>query len=446
MKPFLKYFLIFSLAAPAFSLAQEQANKFSLQQAVEFALKNQAAMKNALNDEEIARKKVNEIIGAGMPQVKGVFDFKDWLELPASFIPGEFFGQQAGTFIPVKFGTQYNATASLEGSQLIFDGSYLVGLQASRTYLDLTKKASVQSKIETTVQVSKAYYNVLVNRERMELLNANVTRVKKLHDDTKAFYDNGFVEKLDFDRIVVAYNNIAAEKEKTEKLIALGELLLKFQMGMDINTPVELTDKLEDIKIGDVMAQAEKTDATARVEYGILQTQKRLYELDLKRNRFQFLPSVAGYAALSANAQRSEFDIFDTDKKWYSAGLLGLTVSLPIIDGFQRNARIQQSKLTLMKMDNSISQLKQGITLEVASAKTKLVNSNTSLETQRKNRELAEEIVRVSKIKYDQGVGSSLEVIDAETSLREAETNYYNAMFDALVAKLELDTALGNIK
>jgi outer membrane protein TolC len=217
-------------------------------------------------------------------------------------------------------------------------------------------------------------------------------------------------------------------------------------MGLDVNSPIELTDKLEDIKTGEVLAQAEKADASNRVEYSLMQTQKRLYELDLKRNRYQFIPSVVGYASLSSNAQRTEFDVFDTDKKWYAAGLIGLTVSLPIIDGFQRNARIQQSKLTLMKMDNSINQLKQGITLEVATAKTNLVNSNTSLETQRKNRELAQEIVRVSKIKYDQGVGSSLEVMDAETSLREAETNYYNAMFDALVSKIELDKALGNIK
>lgn len=218
-------------------------------------------------------------------------------------------------------------------------------------------------------------------------------------------------------------------------------------MGMDINANLTLTDKLDDVKL-DVAntVSAQKFDYDKRVEYGLFQTQYKLAKLDLKRQRLSYLPLAYAYGSFSGAAQRNEFDIFDTDKKWYPTSVIGAKVTMPIFSGFQRHARNQQAQLSVLKAENNMDFIKKSIDLELASATTILQNASSSLENQKKNIAVAEDVVRVSKIKYNQGVGSNLELITAETSLKEAQTNYYNALFDALVAKIDFDKANGNLK
>lgn len=427
---------------------QTESFSFSLPQAIEYALQHQATAKNAAIDVQIAQKKINELVGVGLPNITGSADINDFIDIPTSFVPAEFFGGGPGEYAPVKFGQKYSASAGLSATQLLFDGSYLVGLQASRTYAELSRKNLQQSKIEVSSNVSKAYYSVLVNRERHDLLTANVERIKKLKDDTKAMYDNGFVEKIDNDRIELTYNNIVVEEQKVKRFLIVSENLLKFQMGMDLNSNLELTDKLETITLDESLPTDSKTDASQRIEYSIMKTNRRLQELDLKKNRFEYLPSLVAFGNYSINASRNEFDIFEsgTGKGWYPTTIIGLKLSVPIFDGMQKSARIGQSKLTMQKIDNGFTALEQSINLEVQNSRTQLLNNIEMLKIQRKNRELATEVARVSKIKYDQGVGSNLEVINAETSLKEAETNYYGSLYDVLISKIDFSKATGNLK
>lgn len=428
----------------------DTTSSFSVSEAQEFAVKNNANFLNAEIDQKIALAKKREITGLGMPQINSSFDLKDFLEIPTSLLPGEIFGAPAGVYIPVKFGVKYNATASGQISQLVFNSDYIVGLQASKAYLELSEKATGRTKIETYSAVSKAYYQVLINKERIKLLEKNVARIQKLHNDTKALNENGFVEKIDLDRIDVAYNNLLVELEKTKRLIGLTETLLKFQMGYDVSKPIVLKDKLDmdnlpaiDEKLA---VDTSKIDFKNRIEYSLVESQLKLGELDLKRYRLSYLPTVVAYGSLSAQAQRNTFDIFDTKKGWYPTAVIGGTVNLPIFDGLQKHYRIEQARLSLLKTKNSAKNLETAITLEVTSARVMYTNAISSLSTQKKNMELAESIYNVSKKKYDAGVGSNIEVITAETSLKEAQTNYYNAMYDFLVAKIDLDKSLGNIK
>ena len=217
-------------------------------------------------------------------------------------------------------------------------------------------------------------------------------------------------------------------------------------MGMDLKANLVLTEKLSDVnfKIDEVVA--DKFDYKNRIEYSLVETQKKLETLDLKRNQAAYLPSLFAYGALSTQAQRNEFDIFDFSQKWYPVGLLGAKLAIPIFDGFQKHQKIQQAKLSLMKLDNQFKFLEQSIDLEIANSKATLQNSASSLEAQKKNIELAEEVSRVTKIKYDQGVGSNIEIINAESSLKEAQTNYYSALYDAIIAKIEYNKATGLIK
>jgi outer membrane protein len=420
---------------------------FSLPQAIDFAAKNQTQMLNAGYDEQAAKQKVKETIGIGLPQISGSFDVKDFLEIPTSVIPAQAFNPFASPdeFNAVQFGTKYNATAGVDASQLVFSSEYLIGLQATKTFLELTRKATQRTKIELTVTVTKAYYSVLLNDERMKLIESNVARLKKLMEDTKALNANGFVEKTDLDRVTVAYNNLLVEKEKISRLMELGNNLLKFQMGMDQQAKLTLSDKLEDVKII-LDASADKFDYGKRVEYSLMQTQKDISQLQLKRFKMGYLPNMALYGSANANAYRNKFDIFNTRKSWYPMIVVGARIGVTLFDGLQNQHRIQQSKLDILKAENNMKMVQQSIDLEVASAKANLQNAAVSLDLQKKNIELAEGIYKSSKLKYEQGVGSNLEVMSAETGLKEAQTNYFTALYDALISKVDYDKANGNIK
>lgn len=419
---------------------------FTVQQAIEYALKNETNVKNAQIETQIAQAKINELIGVGLPQVKGTADINKFIEIPTSFVPGEFFGGEPGTYAPVQFGQNYSASAGLSASQLLFDGSYLVGLQASRTYADLSRKGLQQSKIDVAVNVSKAYYFVLVVEERFKQLESDIQRIAKLKSDTKALFDNGFVEKIDYDRVELNYNLLESARNQTKRVVENSYLLLKFQMGMDLKTPITLTEKIDDVMPDIAVINTDSVQVSSRIEYSILETQHRLTELDVKKNQFSRLPSLVLFGNVSANASRNEFNIFNTDYKWYPTAIIGASLSVPIFGGFTKYAQTKQARLSQLKVENAFYALEQGIKLEFNNAVTGLKNNIDNLETQKKNRELAREIARVSKIKYDQGVGSNLEVVDAETSLREAEANYYTALLETIISKIELDKASGTIK
>jgi len=440
-------FLVLLLSNFIFSAgAQTTSTELSLQQAIDYAYSHQSSYLNAVLDEQISQAKVQEIVGIGLPQVSGKIDVKNFVEIPTSFIPAEFFGGTPGEFVPVQFGTPWQAEAGVTVSQLLFDPTYLVGIKASKSLRELAQKNTMRTKIQTTVDVSKAYFNVLVNRERMDLIEAQAIRIKKLRDDTKAMYDNGFVEKVDFDRISVNYNNIITEQEKIAKVVQLGEYYLKYQLGMDIFTNITLTDSLNEERIRNYVVPAEKPDVTNRVEYNLMRVNKDLETWNLKRWRSQYIPSLFLYGSYSAVAQRTEFDFLDNSQRWFPVGIIGGSLQWNLFDGLQREKKIKQANLSVKKADLSLQNMGIALALEAENGRTTLQNALATLNTQKTNIELANDVVRISKLKYDQGVGSNLEILNAETSMREALTNYYNALFDALIAKVDLDKALGNIK
>lgn len=420
---------------------------FTLKEAVSYALSNNVNCLNAQIDTEIATAKKNEIKGMGLPQISGNFDIKDFVQLPTSLLPAQVFGGPPGTFIPVKFGTQYNSTAGISATQGIVNTEFFGAVQASKTFLELSEKNYQRAKIETTVMVSKAYYSALIIRQRLKLIYANMERLKKLMDDTKILNENGVVEKIDVDRVTVAYNNLLAEKEKIERLAALTEDLLKFQIGMDVKIPIVLSDSLntDSVQSQSLIAPG-KFNYSSRIEYSLMTSQKQLHELDLKKNKMGYLPSFFLYGSASAQAMRSAFDIYDTKQKWYPIGIIGATLSVPVFDGLQKRYRIQQSKLNLMKLVNTMSNLEKVIDFEINTAKTGYQNAQVSLGIQKENMTLARSVYEVAKKKYDMGVGSNIEVMNAETSQKEAQANFYNALYDFYVAKVDYEKATGATK
>lgn len=436
--------LVFCLFAGFSAKAQlaDTVAAFTLQEAIDYAQIHQSAILNAKIDEEIARNTVKKTVGIGLPQVNANVNFQDFIKVPTNLLPGEFFGKP-GEMIPVRFGVKYQSSAGVELSQLLFDGTYLVGLQASKTFKELSTKSLQRSRIETAVAVTKAYYSVLVSNEQLNLLDANIVRLKKSLKDTEALFKNGFVEKIDLDRLTVLNNNLETERGNVINLLDLNLHLLKFQMGMNINSSLTLKDSISGLNVEESLALSDTTAYKSRIEYSLLETQKKLNELDLKRYKSQYLPSIGAFGSTTRSLQSNTFnELFDRS---FPMTVIGFRISVPIISGGIRNYQVRNARLEVKKTENNLINLRNGINLEVEQAKTVYRNGFRSLENQKRNMALAQEVLRVTKVKYEQGVGSSIEVTTAETSLKESQNNYINALYELLINKVNLDKALGKI-
>lgn len=435
--------LLFVLATKLV-MAQENYN-FSLQECIDFALENNQNSKNASYEKEIADAQVRETVARGLPQVNLNSGINYNYELQKSILPAQFFDPDAaeGEEAKVAFGQDYDGNIVLSASQLLFDGSFFVGLQAAKTYRELSTKEHIKTQIDVAEAVSKAYYNVLVNEERYELLEVNLGRLDTLLHDTQAMFDNGFAEKIDVNRIKVQHNNLKVQMDNTKQLLGLSRDLLKFQMGMGLNNTIVLTDELEAVDF----AVIEKSDFSynERIEYSQLQTNMALVNLDMKNNRVQYLPTLYANLNYGYNTQTGQSSQLFDGQRWLNFGTLGVTLSMPIFDGFLKSNRIQKNKIQAKQIEESFDMLENSIDLEINQAKINLSTAMDNMVAQKENSELAREIYDVAKIKYQEGVGSNLEVTNADADYKEAQTNYYDALYNALVAKIELEKAYGQL-
>lgn len=449
----MKYLLITAtvFCAVAFkSYAQEappnnQTYNFSIQECIEYAYEHQDTVINAKLDIKSAEYKVKETTGIGLPQINGTASLTDYLKIPTTLIPGEFLQQPAGTFVPLQFGVKYQSSLGVNASQILFDGSYLVGLKASKTYKELSTRSYTRTRIEANVNVTKAYYQVLVSNEQLRLLDANIKQLKQQLDETVQQNKQGFVEKIDVDRITVQYNNLVTSRENTIRLLALNYQVLKFQMGMPIENNLSLRDKLEDIKLDNTADLALDTSFYHnRIEYNLLETNIKINQLDLKLKKSHFLPTLTANASYVSSYQDNNFS--NLYKKTFPQSYIGITLNVPIFSGGQRINQVRQSKIAVLKSQNDLYNAKNALKLQANSASVTYINGLQTLNNQKQNQNLAQEVLRVSKVKYQQGVGSSIEVTQAQTSLEDADNKYIQGLYDALVSKVDLDKAYGRIK
>ena len=406
------------------------------------------------------------------------------------------------------FGLQYAGNASASVSQLLFDGAYLIGLKAAKVYEQLAQKQTQQAEIDVVEQVSKAYYSTLVARSRLALLARNVQRLDTVLFQTNETFKAGFAEKLDVDRLRVQRNNLVVEQQKAQRLTELSVALLKFQMGLPQQQGIRLTDSLgaavvdagalrqrlgaADFANGgagagavpaaptppgsDNTAAQRRSDQQAalsggqsaaargalnynnRIEFSTLETQQALAGLDLRNRQAGAYPRLllTGAYGFTGSAQTAS-DLFSfrgpdsrnssgfSDQNWFGFGNVGLTLQVPVFDGFRRKYLVQQGRLQQQGIERGFETLKQSIDLQDAQSRTALVNALDVLDNQQANLALATDVARVTRIKFNAGVGSNLEVISAETDLRSAQTNYYGAIYDVLVAKVDRDKATGEL-
>ncbi len=427
-------------------------NRLSLQQAIQYGVANNITIKNSQSDAASAESRIGEIRSVGLPQVSGSVSILDNLIIQRAFFPAVFFDQNAPSDAPpivVQFGVKFSGQAGVQVSQLLFNAQWLLGLKAAEAYRELANKAIRQTKMTVAESVAKAYYGVLIAEERAKLLDLNIERLDSSLVELRGLNKSGFIEKIDVDRLEVTQNNLKTEKQKVANLIQLSQYLLKFQMGMPLEETINLTDRISDNDVARIELEAKTANDgdfgyDQRPDYSILKTNLKLAEYDVENNKRGYYPTVAAFAGYGYNTGRNTFgDVFSSP--WFNNANIGLSVQVPIFDGFAKKYKIQQARNTVQKAKQSLSLVEQSIDLQIKSANISIVNGLETLKTQKRNLDLAQEIVRVSKIKYKAGSGSNLEVISAEASLKESQTNYFAALYDVLLAKVDLDKAKGKL-
>ncbi|WP_460907780.1 TolC family protein [Spirosoma areae] len=442
---------LLTLLGSAGPLLAQNRQEFSLNEAIKFAVENNINVKNSGLDALSAEARIREVRGVALPQVSVSGQVTDNLIIQRVFLPAVFFDPNASAdapAVPVQFGVSYSGSLTGSLNQLLFDASYRLGLKAADTYRQLAQKNVLASKITVAEQVAKAYYGVLVNEQQIKLLDLNIARVDTLFRNTQGLNKQGFAEKIDVSRLEVQVNNLKAERQNVKNLVDLSYYLLKFQMGLGINDNITLTEQIQDIDLdalerANAQAAAE-FDYSQRIEFSTLQSQIQLADLDVQSVAKQYYPRLSAFANYGYNTGRNKFgDLFASP--WFNSSVIGINFSVPIFDGFQKKYLAQQKRFTLQKAQNSGQLLKNSIDLQIRQATITIGNSLQTLRTQKRNVELAQEVARVTKIKYQEGVGSNIEVLDAENSFRQAQTNYFASLYNFLQTKVDADKASGKL-
>ncbi|QNL22539.1 TolC family protein [Hyphobacterium sp. CCMP332] len=424
-----------------------QSNTYSLEQAIQYSLENSDNLKNSKLDVEAAKYEVGKIRSAGLPQVNASVGLNYNYSIRKSLLPASTFDPNAPQDLELElaFGTKYDGDANIALSQLLFDGSYFVGLQAAKMYKLYSEQELTQTKIDVIDAVTKSYYMVLINKVRYERLKGNEERLAQLLNETEALYKNGFAEKIDVSRIQVSYNNILAQSKQMKRLIELSEYMLKMQMGLNVEEPIELSDKIADLPKS-LKEQKVETDFnyTNRIDYQLLNSGEQLQKLDIRNYKVQYYPNLYLNGVYGHNTNAVDFSQYsDFSNRWLRYGLVGVSLNVPIFDGLRKSYSIQKSKVELEKIENQRHMMENAIETEIKQKRDALANSIELMEVQKLNYDLAEEIYNTTDIKFQEGVGSNLELVDANNSLMDAEAIYFDALYNAVVAKTELEKALG---
>jgi outer membrane protein len=439
----------------------QQDSVFTLDKCIDYAFKNQASVKNAALDQQISRYKVNETRAYGLPQIGFEANTMYNIQLQPMFMTNETANQfmnggaplpagvdpKATMAIPNLFQLKASNTATLNASQILFDGSYLIGLKASKTYSELATKSMTQTKIETTDKITKAFYLVLINEQRIQLLNANIARIDTSLKQLKEINKSGFAENLDVNRLEVTLNNLKTDQVNVQNQLIITYSLLKYQMGYPVNVDLKLNGTLDELvtRLSTASSPSQGAfDYNNRIEYSLLFTQKRLEELNYKNTRSGSYPKLVAFGTAGLiNMQNDYMKLYSTS--YYGYGFVGAKLTVPIFTGLNQFYKQQGAKLQVQKVQNNIDMMEDVIDLQVQQTKTVLDNNIDNIKSQKRNLDLAEQVIKQTKVKYQEGVGTNLEVVDAENSFKTAQTNYYDAVYSALVSLIDYQKATGTL-
>ena len=421
--------------------AQEMS--FSLKEAQDYAIKNNASAKNADLDLKKAKQEVKHITSIGLPQINATAGYSYFVDIPTQVAPANAFDPNApeDVLVPLQFGTDHNANAGITATQLIFDGTYIVGLQASKLYVKLSENTLKKSEIEVKDQVAQAYYMALVAEENKIVLEKNLENLSAIVSELKSLFEQGMVEQEQYEQMELTRSITENSFEQAKNLHNTSLQLLKFQLGIDVDKEITLKDDLESMASTlDPNVLSKEINVSNHIDYQIISAQEGMMKLNVRKEKFTKLPSIGASFTHSQNAFSNELSFPD----WYPTTIVGAQLRLPIFDSFGQRAKIKQATFDLEKVSNNRSFLEQSLKLQANTARANYTTSFARKENEKKNMELAKRIYDKTLLKQKEGMSTSMEVTQANNQYLSSQGNYFRSLFELLKAKTELDKALGN--
>ena len=431
-----------------FTQAQStKVREFSLQSVQEFDVKYSYDSKKSSMDILAAQKKVRETLYSGFPQINSTIGYMNNLELATVLIPN-FFEGKFEEKIPVQFGTSHNANANFTVSQLLFSGSYMVGLKTSKIFRQMADLNHERTQLNVLEIVTNTYYLILVSEESERILSSNLANLEKTHYEIRERFKEGFVAETDADLVQISVTKLKNSLQAVSRQKEVAYKLLKFQMGLDLSEQIVLTDKLEDVLQQIDISKTANTefDLVHNIDYKLIETQEKLSKMAWKNEKAQYFPTVSAFYSFQYDAFRDAFNIFDSKERWFRTQILGVSINIPLFTSGVQRAKVAQASIALKQARNARIQASQGLIVEAASLKSTLDSAYENYLNTKENMGLAGKVYDVTLIKYEEGVASSMDLTQVHDKYLMAQSEFIQAMSGLLTAKNKLDRLNNNYK
>jgi outer membrane protein TolC len=421
-----------------FFVSTANAQELDLNSAIQLAKKNNRSMQNANSDIKIAKQKRLETIATGLPQISLSAAYNNAFEQPVSLVPGQYFGGVAGEYSAVTFGTSQSVSAGLVLNQMIFDGTYLVGLQASEIYLRISQQAYLKTEQAVEQATVEAYANTLLAREQLVFLKQNLSLAQNNLKEAQQVFKNGFIEEENVQQLQLTVAALESSLNYATQMHAVAKNVLRYVMGMDLDEPLKLSSSLEGLVLEMQSASESPLSLSENIDYQMAQNDVRSKELLLKQERFRAFPTVKAFLSGGYDGFGDDFNFTQPSQDWYGRAVLGVNLNMPVFSSFQSKAKRQQAKLALVQSKNQAKDVAQEILLEESRMRNTVQFQLENVQTTAKSLRLAEDIARKNEIKFKEGLISGFTLRQIQTQLYEAQNNYLNAMQQLVVSKTKL--------
>lgn len=435
-------FLFLSVVGLSLKAQEEENTRFSLDQATQYAMQNSYVLFNTKQDVTIAQKQVWETITTGLPQVSASANYNWFLNLPVSLIPGEFFGGEPGTYMPVKFGQDYSADFGFSVSQQIFDGSWLVGVSSAELYLNLAKQANEKTEIDIRNAVAQAYYTVLISERYREVMMENLENSTRLYEETKVYYDNGFREEQDVDQLRILQKNAENEVLRSNRELKIAKTVLKYTMGYNLNQQIDLTDDL-DVFVSPLVKEMNTIDLEMvdHIDYRLAQSNFEVSEKLYRLEKVAYLPRFDAFYSYTRTSYGNKANLFK--EEWFPSSLIGFQASIPIFNSGNKRSKVQQARIELDKAQNDMRYTEITLQKDFLTASAEMETAREQFINTRENRDLAKSILDKSHIKFNNGMISSAELSQQESQYISTWQQLVSSTMSLLQADLNLKKAAG---
>jgi len=439
--------ITFSLMLCLVGFSQEIPQKLRLQEAIDYALENNRTAKNAQLDIEAAKQQKWETIASGLPQISASIDYNHWLKQQVSLIPAEFFGGNPGEFAEVAFGTKKTMNAKATLNQKIFDGSYLVGLQSAKVFLEISKNAKEKTDLEVRKAVINAYGNVLLAEESVKIFERNISVLEKNLNETTKIYENGLGEEESVEQLQITLSGLKSNLSNTERLKTLAYKMLNITLGVDLNSNILLSDNLNSLTSQNIVLSLLDADENVEqtIDYKIAENDKVSKELLLKLERSKALPTLNAFINGGYSGNNDKFRFLKSSQKWFGTSLLGVTLDIPIFSSGMRSAATQRARINLEKAKADLTETEQQLKLQIETAKSEYKFAIEDFQNKKDNLGLAERIEKKNQVKFFEGISTSFDLRQAQTQLYTIQQELLQAMLGVINKKAALETVLNEI-